>query len=155
MALGAAEMARRNHSAQNRPRGLWQCLKSIVAFQAPDPDVVGEVNQNLGARRQLSRTDWTNKAAEEANVPLETAEVLFEFLGRDKLDVGRIRVDDRIREDLRLDKVLWWDWDLDLYEEYVGRSLPVSRIRKGGAVAVIVTVRDLLRFLAEARSPSG
>lgn len=130
-------------------------MKSIVAFQAPDPEVVGEVNQSLGAREQLSRSEWTNRAAEEANVPVETAEVLFEFLGRDQLDVGRIRVDDRILEDLRLDKVLWWDWDLDLYEECVGRSLTVSRIRKGGSVADIVTVRDLLQFLAEAHSPGG
>ncbi|MEM0980015.1 MAG: hypothetical protein AAGH78_07055 [Cyanobacteria bacterium P01_H01_bin.58] len=130
-------------SVINYVQGLW-----AYRDMSPDMGIRRQVNRRLQERSQLSVEDWAElfvKAIDGALYdPLLTFlyQQLQDYSG---LDVGRIRPEDRLIEDLQIPLVCWFDWPHQLCDDFL-QAFEVD-ISEEFDESQLDTVKELVYFL--------
>lgn len=121
----------------------------------PIPKALDALAEYLASREELSAEDWASEVRRSATLSREIALFAYNFLASFHIPVGRIRSEDRVKEDLHLNEALQDDWDEELVDEFkrcFGKNLAFTKWPR------IITVGDLLLFLDRkiaARRPSS
>lgn len=108
----------------------------------PVPEALDAQAQFLSNREDLSSEKWVAEVLGTVNVRPEIAAFAYEFFASFNISIGKIRCDDRLKDDLRFKEALQDDWDEELNDDFKRRF-------KGnlGRWPHIVTMGDLLLFL--------
>lgn len=126
----------------------------ITFGQAPDPDAIRKRDGLLRDRAELAPEEWCTVYCELDSVDPSVVKFVFRFFEEFlHIRAGRLRPQDRLREDLQLGKGTWSDWEFDFgeqFEEQFGCSFTKQRPFPSSA-----TVLDFLRDLTAFCQPSG
>ncbi len=110
----------------------------------PVPEALDSIGEFLSDREELSSEDWVSAAIRSVNVSREVAAFAYDFFMSFHIPVGKMRLGDRLMDDLKLNEALQDDWDEDLVDEFKKRfekNLAFTRWPQ------IDTIADLLTFL--------
>lgn len=130
---------------------MWRRFKNIAvslnSYSALSPDLRLRrlVNQQLLDRPSLDVDTWCQAFPPSSEMTHAVAAFVYETLADySGLDFSRVRPDDRLEADLMWSQVCWFDWDLQLCDDFCERfHLDVSdRFYEFDPV----TVADLIRF---------
>lgn len=121
-------------------RGLYRYLKG----GEPIPEALDPMTEFLSGRDDLSRDDWIADALRGSTVRDEVAGFAYDFFADCQIPFGKVRIGDRLRQDLQFHEALQDDWDeylADAFKERFKVSLTFKRTPR------IETVVELLLFL--------
>lgn len=135
---------------------MWRPFRNLVnnlqtyRFLSPDLAVRRQVNQQLRSRPCLTPEQWLAQywtppvATETFSLALIrfTYECLTDYSG---LTVGRFHPTDRLLEDLQFPLVCWFDWGLNLCEDFQ-QAFNID-ITDSFDETSLVTVADLVVYL--------
>ena len=134
------------------PVSMWRKLnnwwQSIRAYPEMSPDLKlrRKINKTLRQRSAYGLHDWHKVFWEPIGIPREIATFVYLKLeAYSGLDSARLRPGDRLIDDLKLPLVCWYDWELNLCEEFYeqfGVDLMFSFDLNS-----LTTLKDLLLFL--------
>lgn len=134
---------------RNALRSFRQTFRETLRYTRggePIPEAVDGLAEFLSNRDDLSRESWVSDLCRDVAVSAEVATFAFDFLAGQGVPIGRVRLDDRLTEDLNLTEALRDDWDLELQIAFAQR-FNTRHLFKGGPR--ITTVSELLRLMQE------
>lgn len=131
---------------------MWRKLKNLFlscqtyADLSPDFPARLVINRKLRSRRFLSLTQWHESFWQPQGVSLAVSAFVYEQLSKySGLCLARLRPSDRLEEDLSLSLVCWFDWHLQLCEDFWQRfDIDVTGDLNLQALS---TLEDLVLFL--------
>lgn len=131
-------------------RSVINYLQSLRTYRdlSPDVDVRRRVNARLKRRSKLSPETWSVVFADmdsESITPSLLSFIYRQLQEYSGLDVGRMRIGDRLIEDLQLPLVCWFDWPNQLCDDFQ-QTFQVD-ISDDFDETLLETVGDLVRFL--------
>lgn len=130
-------------SVINYVQGLW-----TYRDMSPDLGIRRQVNLRLQERSRLSREDWAELFVRVMDSSLHNPLLTFlyqQLQDYSGLDVGRIRPEDRLIEDLQLPLVCWFDWPHKLCDDFL-HAFQVD-ISEEFDESQLETVKELVCFL--------
>jgi hypothetical protein len=131
---------------------MWHRFKNLVislkTYNALSPDlkVRRQVNQMLRQRPVMSCDQWFESFYQPQGILYSVASFAYKRLPNySGLEFGRVLPTDRLNEDLHWTQVCWFDWELNLYDDF-GQTFGVDI---SGCLDEfnLETVKDLLLFL--------
>jgi hypothetical protein len=132
---------------------MWKKFKHIVQnLQAypdlgPDTALRRQVNQSLRHRPALPQRQWSYHCARKSGVTIAVADFAYTHLSAySGLDFGRVRLGDRLIEDLHFPLVCWFDWEQHLHDDFQ-QVFNISLADELDAIAAAVTVEEMLLLL--------
>ena len=123
--------------------GLKAWLKEMRRYQKGGAPVAGALERlqvYVASRPDLDIDRW-NEYAGTGGINPEVARFIFEFMIVRGIPIGKVRLDDRLQEDLHLNEALDQEWGDDFQEAFMDR-FRVLRLSSSGAAPD--TLRDLL-----------
>ncbi len=104
---------------------MWRRFKNIAvslnsySALSPDLQVRRRVNQQLSDRPALDVEAWCRRFDSNSETTQAVAAFAYETLAQySGLDFSRVRPDDRLEADLYWSQVCWFDWDLQLCDDF-------------------------------------
>lgn len=142
---------------------MWRQFKNLVThlqtYPALSPDLAERqaVNRHLKSRPKLSVQSWYIQHWTPPVVPRPLSEPLIEFAYKhlktySGLEMGRVRPQDRLVEDLQFPLVCWFDWGPTLCEDFF-QQFGID-ITDTFDETQFVTVADLIHYLEQQLHPS-
>lgn len=133
---------------------MWQSvinyLKTLRAYRdlSPDVGIRHRVNACLEERPSLSLEDWSRLFKKSETHPPSSQLLSFIYAklpDYSGLDVGRLRPEDRLIEDLKIPLVCWFDWPNQLCDDFY-ETFQVD-IAEEFDESLLETVAELVWFL--------
>lgn len=135
---------------------MWRPFRNFVSnlqtyrFLSPDLAMRQQVNQQLRSRPCLTAQEWFIRYWTPPAVPRALPQTLIEFVYQHLADysglkMGRIWPSDCLQEDLQFALVCWFDWGLNLCEDFE-RSFGVD-ITDTFDETNLITLADLVHYL--------
>lgn len=135
---------------------MWRILTNLIfslrTYRALSPDIQvrRRVNRMLRSRPPLSLDEWFEHFWQSPNssetIPRDLAIFLYKNLARyTELEIAHIRPCDRLNEDLHLPTVCWFDWEINLCEDFY-KTFGID-ISSSFDVSTLSTIEDLVLFL--------
>lgn len=121
-------------------RGLYRYLKG----GEPIPEALDRMTEFLSGRDDLSRDHWIAGTLRDSIVRDEVAGFAYDVFKDCQIPFGKVRISDRLRDDLQFHEALQDDWDEYLADAFKERFKVSLSFRK---TPRIQTVADLLVFL--------
>jgi hypothetical protein len=107
---------------------MWHRLKNFVfsfkTYKALSPDlkVRQRVNQALHRRRAMNLDEWFETFFKGRGIAYPIANFVYHRLSHySGLEFSRVLPTDRLNEDLKWTKVCWFDWELNLCDDFYGQ----------------------------------
>lgn len=104
---------------------MWHRFKNLVFSLkthdalSPDLQVRRQVSQLLRQRPDLHLDQWFGSFYQPAGITYAVAAFAYEHLARySGLEFGRVLPSDRLEQDLRWTQICWFDWQLNLYDDF-------------------------------------
>ena len=137
-----------NNPSLDMWRRTQNLFHSFVAHGVLSPDIVlrCQVNRQLRHRLSLEANEWFETFwAKEAISPDLVAFVYSSIPRYSGLNVARLKPGDRLEADLFWTQVCWFDWEMDLYDDFLERfGKDISEEFDFGQVG---TLHDLMHSL--------
>jgi hypothetical protein len=131
---------------------MWHRFKNLVfslkAYDAMSPDLQRrrQVNRLLQQRPALDLQQWFAGFDQLQGIAYPIAAFAYEHLARySGLEFARILPHDRLEQDLFWTQVCWFDWQLQLYDDF-WQQFGVD-LSDEWDESTLLTVQDLLVFL--------
>jgi len=129
----------------NRFNNLFASLQTHGDL-SPDLNLRWQVNRELRQRPTLTLDSWFASFYRPHGVSYAIASFAYERLADySGLEFGRVLPEDRLDEDLYWAQICWFDWDLQLYNDF-SQQFGVD-ISDCFDVATLSTVQDLIILL--------
>ncbi len=113
---------------------------------SPDLRVRRWVRQQLDQRPYLSEPEWIAQYCQPDGIAAPIAAFAYVHFQRySGLEIGRVRLSDRLEADLRWTQICWFDWTFTLCQDFWS-SFSIN-IEEPLLEADFYTVGDLLGFL--------
>lgn len=133
---------------------MWQRLKNwywgfkTYGAMSPDLRVRRLVRQQLDRRPCLSKQDWIAQCCDPENIAQPIAAFAYVYLQRySGLEMGRVRLNDRLEADLRWTQICWFDWTVTLCHDF-WQTFAID-IEQALLESEFYTLKDLLNFLSD------
>jgi hypothetical protein len=134
---------------------MWQRLSdqlnnlrlnlAVYSDMSPDLGVRQRINTMLGNRPDRSLGEWYRHFWEPQGIAREVAEFVYQQVGQySGLKFERVMPKDRLREDLELPMVCWFDWELCLCDDFC-QQMGIE-LEECFDMNEMNTVEDLMRF---------
>ncbi|MBF2051783.1 MAG: hypothetical protein EDM05_047600 [Leptolyngbya sp. IPPAS B-1204] len=131
---------------------MWHRFKNLVVslktYDALSPDlkVRRQVNRMLRQRPLLSLNQWFQSFYQPLGITYTVTDFAYVHLARySGLELGRVLPTDRLDEDLHWTQVCWFDWQLNLYDDFWQQfGVDISDCWDESA---LLTIKDLMAFL--------
>jgi hypothetical protein len=131
---------------------MWHRLKnffsSLRTYDALSPDlkVRRRVNQSLRDRPDLSLDAWYESLYKAQGIAYPVADFAYHRLKHySGLELGRALPTDRLNEDLCWSQVCWFDWELNLADDFQQQfGIDISHCLNEVS---LTTIEDLVSFL--------
>ena len=113
-----------NNPSLDMWRRTQNFFHSVVAHQVLSPDVFlrCQVNRKLRHRLALEQNEWFATFWQQTSISPELAAFVYAYIPRySGLNVARLKPGDRLEADLCWTQVCWFDWEMDLYDDFMTR----------------------------------
>lgn len=127
-------------------KDLFYDLYRFLKGGEPTPEALTSLAEVLSDREDLSRDRWISEIRSKSTVSDEAAIFAYEFFVDMGIPIGRVRLGDRLKDDLHIRETLPDDWDYDLQQAFRERFGKRIVFRRGSPW---VTVSDILALLHE------
>jgi hypothetical protein len=146
------EQASGNPTLKWRSVVMWHRFKNLVfslkTYDALSPDLKmrQQVNRMLRQRPALNLEQWFESFYQPLGITYAVADFAYGHLAQySGLEVGCLLPSDRLEDDLHWTQVCWFDWQLNLYDDFWQRfEVDISDCFDESA---LLTVKDLMAFL--------
>ncbi|MGK7890348.1 MAG: hypothetical protein AB4042_13515 [Leptolyngbyaceae cyanobacterium] len=133
---------------------MWQrlnnCVTSVVTYGTLSPDFVLRlrINQRLWARSPLNPEQWFQRFGHQEAISQTIIWFAYQHLPRySGLPMMYLQPSDRLELDLCWTEICWFDWELDLYDDFLhhfGKDISMTF-----NIGQTQTVADLMRNLEQ------
>ena len=130
-------------------RRTQNLFHSLVTHGVLSPDILlrCQVNRKLRHRLELAQEEWFETFWKQESISPALSEFVYDHLPRySGLHVARLKPSDRLEADLCWTQVCWFDWEMDLYDDFLrcfGKD-----ISEEFDFGTVKTLADLMQSLA-------
>lgn len=103
-------------------RRIQNLFHSLVTYGVLSPDMLlrCRVNRKLRHRLALPQEEWFEMFWQRQSISQDVAEFVYAHIPRySGLNVARLKPHDRLEADLCWTQVCWFDWEMDLYDDFL------------------------------------
>lgn len=131
-------------------RRTQNLFHSVVAHGVLSPDIVlrYQVNRKLRHRLSMEANEWFEAFWQQESISHDLVTFIYQNIPRySGLNVARLKPGDRLEADLCWTQVCWFDWEMDLYDDFLEQfGQDISEQFEFGQVG---TLQDFIHCLSD------